>query len=459
MTRDRNRTSRALRSRFLYILLLLALTGAAGAESGDQRAGRFVRLLFDGDAEATHDLMSPQMQRAFGADGQKQLREQLTAQSGAVGSIGAAWLQDTVQGYDRYRVPVAFEKATLDLLVVLDGSGLVGGLYVQAHVEPPSSPAKGKELPETHATAPGREIAVAVGEGEDALPGLLTLPREGGPFAGVVLVHGSGPNDKDETVGAHKVFRDLAWGLAERGVATLRYDKRSFAHPQGLIALGQKLTVDDEVIRDAVAALRLLRERPEIDSRRVYVLGHSLGGTLVPRIAAAEPRPAGMISLAGAALPLPEKMVEQTRYIVSVDGEISKEEKAKLSEVEEAAATLRAALDGQGPEPKGYVMGAPFGYYRDLEAHDPPAEAAALGIRVFVAQGERDYQVTMEDFARWKKALQGHAGACLESYPGLDHLFSRGEGPSKPEDYQKPGPFSPRVLDDLAGWILSGRCP
>ena len=117
------------------------------------------------------------------------------------------------------------------------------------------------------------------------------------------------------------------------------------------------------------------------------------------------------------------------------------------------------ALDGTAPEPAEPLLGVPFGYYRDLEAHDPPAAAAALGLPVLVLQGERDYQGTMEDFARWRAALAGKDGACLRSYEGLDHLFRHGTGPSDPASYQRPGPFAPRVLDDLAAWISSGACP
>jgi dienelactone hydrolase len=298
-----------------------------------------------------------------------------------------------------------------------------------------------------------------VGTGETSLPGALTLPAGAGPFPGVVLVHGSGPNDRDETIGPNKPFRDLAWGLAQHGIASLRYDKRSHARPAELIAAGEDLTVRQEVIDDAVLALRLLREHSSIDRARVHVLGHSLGGSLVPRIGAIEPRPAGLIALAGSTLPLPEKMLTQMRYISASDGSVSAEEQGRIDAVEQQVRTLRGALAGTAPAPAGSVLGAPLGYYRDLEQHDPPAEAAALGLPILVLQGERDYQVTLEDFARWRTALEGKPFACLATYPELDHLFRSGTGPSTPADYSRPAKLDPRVVEDVAGWILERRCP
>jgi fermentation-respiration switch protein FrsA (DUF1100 family) len=162
--------------------------------------------------------------------------------------------------------------------------------------------------------------------------------------------------------------------------------------------------------------------------------------------------------LAGMTLPLPEKIVAQTRYVVALDGETSAPERERLEEIEGAVRTLRAALDGTGPDPAGPVLGAPIGYYRDLEAHDPAAEAAALGLPILVLQGERDYQVTLDDFARWKSALAGKSFACLRTYPELDHLFRTGSGASSPLDYERAQPVAPSVIEDIAVWILGRQC-
>ena len=173
----------------------------------------------------------------------------------------------------------------------------------------------------------------------------------------------------------------------------------------------------------------------------------------------AEPRPAGLISLAGATLPLPEKMLEQQRYIFELDGELGPAEQEQLDAIAAQVKTLRSALNGDSPAPDGTILGAPFGYYQDLERTDAPAQAAELELPILVLQGERDYQVTLDDFAGWREALVDKANACLASYEALDHLFRPGSGPSGPADYERQAQVDPRVIDDIAGWIADRRCP
>lgn len=153
----------------------------------------------------------------------------------------------------------------------------------------------------------------------------------------MVLVHGSGPNDRDETVGPNKPFKDLAWGLASQGIAVLRYDKRTLVHSQSIDA--QTLTVQEETVHDALAAVEVLRNHPDVDSASVYVLGHSLGATLAPKIGAAAPELAGLILLAGATRPLEDLILEQVTYLVSLDP--SEEAEAELAKIEEQVARVK----------------------------------------------------------------------------------------------------------------------
>ncbi len=282
------------------------------------------------------------------------------------------------------------------------------------------------------------------------LPATLTLPRGDGPYAAVVLVHGSGPHDRDETIGPNKPFRDLAHGLAERGIAVLRYEKRTHARPQDFSG---DFTLDQEVVNDAVAALRQVSEHPKVDARRVFVLGHSLGGMAVPRIVAARPGLAGAILMAGNARPLQDLVPEQIRYLAGLDGEIDATEAASLKEVEQQRDVLNAMRNG-GPATAPLMLGLAEPYWRDLIGYDPAAMAAGQTVPMLILQGERDYQVTVEgDLAAWRKALAGRDDIEFRSYPALNHLMIAGRGAPNPQEYFKPGSVDPGLLDDIGGWI------
>jgi poly(3-hydroxybutyrate) depolymerase len=155
------------------------------------------------------------------------------------------------------------------------------------------------------------EKAVVI-SGKFKLPGLITLPLGDAKVPAVVLVHGSGPHDKDETIGPNKPFKDIAEGLAQRGIAVLRYEKRTRKY--ALDIKPDEITLDDEVNDDAVAAVKLLRKNPRVDPDLVFVLGHSLGGNMAPRIAAQDGKLAGLVILAGNVRPMEDLMVEQLQY-------------------------------------------------------------------------------------------------------------------------------------------------
>lgn len=418
------------------------------ASPAEAVATRFARLFVEGRIGEAEGMIALQLAEVMPPGSEKEIVANLVREYGAYRSTGAAWREDSVGDFDRFRVPVVFERETIDLRVVIDSAGLVSGVFLAAHLDP-----------ETIADPPVREVPVLVG-GEEGLPGLLSLPEGAIPFPGVVLVHGSGPHDRDQTIGPNKPFRDLAWGLAQRGVAVLRYDKRSLVRPEDLAALGGELTIVEEAVDDAQEAIRLLRSRPEIDGARIHVLGHSLGGTVLPRIAAMDPAPAGLIVLAGSTLPLHDKVLSQTRYIATLDGDLSDAERAGIENVESIVASIRDGLEsGTAPSSGQTLLGAPLGYWADLAAHDAPAEAAALGRPILVLQGTRDYQVTLDDFALWQDALEQTPNACLVVYDGLDHLFRAGTGKSGPDDYTEAAPVSPAVIDDIGSWVLERHCP
>jgi len=290
------------------------------------------------------------------------------------------------------------------------------------------------------------ERSVQVGTAP-ALPGFLSLPKGKGPFPAVVLVHGSGPSDADESVGAIKMFKDLAFGLASRGIVALRYVKRSRFDPSGVV------TQKEEVIDAAKAAAAFLLTSPTIDPARVVLIGHSQGGYLAPRIVEQDADITGIVVLAGPTRPLQDSLLTQYQYFSSLEPKNPEWPKA-LGLAKQFKATVEAP--GLRPDQNVDVPGggsATGAYFLDVRDYHPGRTAARLSCPMLVLQGGRDYQVTKVDFEGWQSALGHQARAKLHLYPALNHLFVAGSGPSTPAEYERPGHVDEQVIADIAKWI------
>ncbi len=287
------------------------------------------------------------------------------------------------------------------------------------------------------------------------LPGTLTLPSGKGPFPVVVLVHGSGAGDRDLTMGAGvaqvKPYRDIAWGLATRGVAVLRYDKRAKVKP--FWYFGRAFTVKDETIDDAVSALQLARQQPEIDPSRSFFIGHSLGGMLAPRIALADGHVAGVIIMAGATREkLQDALPRQIEYMISLGGADTSALRAQLAQFQPFLNAIRRVTPADSAKTQN-LLGAPAAYYLDMNAYDPAVVMHQVTGPVLVLQGMRDYQVTPEGLEDWLKAVGPRKEMTVKRYAALNHLFIAGEGAPNPSEYAKGGHVSAEMIGDVAKWI------
>jgi len=370
-------------------------------------------------------------------------------QYGAFGSIERAE-QEEKDGLQVIYLTTVFARGKLTLTLVFDSNGRV----VSFTATPPEARESWK--PPEYAKADSfTERAVTITTGLWQLPGTLTIPSGAGPFSGVVLVHGSGPNDQDESIGPNKTFKDLAWGLASRGVVVLRYEKRTHKYGAKSSADPATLTVADETIDDARSAVALLAATQGIDPKRICVLGHSLGGYIAPRIATGNTKIAGLVLLAGNTRPVEDLVVEQVRYGVSLGGKVTPEGQKQIEAVDKEMGEWRNP--DLKPGMTVHLLGSPVpaSYVLDLRGYKPGETAAVLKIPILVLQGERDIQVRTADFEGWKKALSGHANASFKLYPALNHLFMPGTGPSSGSEYQKPNHVPKEVIDDIAAWIVA----
>ena len=439
--------------RLIRTALIALVVGAPGpvsaqatAPGAPEKAGQaFVALLARRNFAGAEAMLDSTMRRVLPAARLEEVWGSLEGQAGAFRAERGVSVR-RAGAFDVVAVTGEFARATLELQVALNRAGEVSGF----HVVPPTQ----AWTPPPYVT-PGafRSEDVTLGSGSLALEGTLTMPVGAGPFPAVVLVHGSGPNDRDESVGGVKVFRDLAEGLASRGIAVLRYVKRTRAHPG---AFGGRFTVDDETVDDALAAAALLRARSGIDPARVFVLGHSLGGMMAPRIGSRDSALAGLVILAGTTRPLEEVMLEQTVWLAQHAGADSAGVAAQLAPIRAGAERVRTLTPADSLSPER-VIGAPVSYWLDLRSYRPAEVARGLRMPILILQGERDYQVTMTDLAGWRAALDGRPGVTIRTYPSLNHLFVAGEGPSVPAEYAAPNHVAAQVVADIADWVRGVR--
>jgi hypothetical protein len=434
--------------RLLVLLMssaLFFLTSAATAQhsilSDDKwiaTAKVFVTHIAEGRLDNAIAMMDETMKGSFGREDLNETWKGVINQVGEFESFPSSRVE--IEGeYHAVDLTCEFERAELIVRVVFDTDLNVAGLWFRP-VEPPPY-----EIPEYVDEEAFNEEEVKIQSGDITLPGTLTIPKGDGPSVGVVLVHGSGPHDRDETIGPNRPFKDLAWGLATKGVAALRYDKRTYL---GNIANPEMITVNEEVIDDALAAAQLLIADERIDS--VFVLGHSLGAVLAPVIAKKAEGLSGIIMMAATARSLDEVVSDQLLYIRSLYPDLPEQQQAEFDSIMAKVTRLRRGdLD-----PEEMILGASAQYFSDLKAKRPVEQALKMSLPILILQGERDYQATMVDFELWQGALGEKPNVTMKSYPTLNHLFAEGEGKSTPEEYQMPGHVSEEVIDDIAQWML-----
>jgi len=414
-------------------------------------AQRFVSQLLQKNYDRAASQFDKEMKNVLSEVKLKESWEGLTEPAGDL--IQMSVLQTVeMEGHRIVSVRCQFERVTLDVQVVFNSKGHISGLnFMPTEME--------YHPPDYVDTSAFQEVEVTIGEGKWELPGTLTIPNgssnSSGQFPGVVLVHGSGPNDHDETIGPNKIFRDLAWGLASKEIAVLRYDKRTLKHASEFTPdLISKMTVKEEVIDDALLAVNLMRNRPEIDSKHVFLLGHSLGASLAPRIGQQDPELAGLVIMAGIIRPLEDTILEQFTYLYSLSGSMTDEQKATLESLKVKVARAKDPQLSEDVPSKELPLGISATYLLDLHNHPTKEILKNLSMPMLVLQGGRDYQVSpTQDYEMWKEELKFRKNVSFHIFPSLNHLFIQGKGKSTPQEYGVEGHVSEEVIESIMEWL------
>ncbi len=238
------------------IILLHSVVSAEEPTKHVEMAKAFVTQMAGGQFEKAVEPFDQTMSKALPAEKLKQVWDGLTKENGSFQQMSET-RTEKIQQYNVVYVTCVFEHGTLDAKVVFNSQNKIAGLFFV-----PS----GKYKPPAYADfSKFEEKEIQIGKGIWSLPGTLSLPKGDGPFPAVILVHGSGPQDRDETIGPNKPFRDLAHGLASRGIAVLRYEKRTKQHQIMMAMMVSNITVKEETIDDVVAAFEALASQPKID--------------------------------------------------------------------------------------------------------------------------------------------------------------------------------------------------
>lgn len=432
---------------FLFVTVLFPNQnlGVSFPEDLIDQGKKFVDLIAKGEFSRAVENFDSVMTRAMPEEKLKQVWQTVVKQAGRFKKQTGA-RTEILPKYEIVYITCQFEKGPLDVKVVFNREKQITGLWfvpTQKEYAPP-------DYVELNSF---KEKDVVIGQDDWSLPGTLAIPDGKSPFPAVVLVHGSGPNDRDESIGPNKPFRDLAWGLASQKIAVLRYEKRTKVHSQKLSHFNGKFTVKEETIDDALAAVGLLRGLEGIDEQKIFVLGHSLGGMLAPRIGMEDSKIAGLIIMAGTTRPLEEVILEQVNYIISIDGKVTDDEKTRLEEIQKAMEKIKQLEESGSGSSRENLLGAPPEYWLDLRQYDPTQTARGIQHPMLMLQGGRDYQVTEKDFEGWKKALSLRKEVKFKLYPALNHLFIEGAGKSTPAEYSQAGHVAKYVIDDIATWI------
>jgi len=428
------------RSVSLFIISSLLFTKVCFSQSDSTlvQANQFFNYFINGNIDKAYPYFDDEFKAKVSFEQIKSLQKQFLSSYGNFISINktSPYTQNNIK---YVLLTVAFDRAKPVFALTLNNKNKIAGLFTTAtnynvKYTDPNYVKKDSYLEET----------IAIETGEFRLPGLLTRPKVGENYPVVVLIHGSGPQNMDEQTGNLKPFRDLALGLASKGIASIRYDKRTRVYGIKSAPAGQNIGVEDEVINDALSAIKYAGNVKGVNAKKVFLLGHSLGAQLAPVIATGHQSLAGILLLAAPARPIGVVLSEQFRKLVKDSATLATNLKM---------ATQITHADTIKNQDK-VLLGATASYFTELNKMDQVSIAKKLKLPILILQGERDYQVTLTDVNIWKEQLGKAQNVVIKSYPKLNHAFTEGDGAlSEPGEYYIPANIPEYVINDLTNFI------
>lgn len=427
----------------IFLLFITTASFSQGMLNLFGRANDFFDLMDKQKFAEAHAFFDANLQTKVPATELQKLWGELNSRYGKFES--AATVQGKAQGeYFTVVIDAKFANDTQSFIMGFDKTEKIAGFFLR-----PKSTAAVYLNPAYADTTLYSEKEIYVKTPGHSLVGLLTTPKKAANYPIVVLVHGSGPSDMDETVGPNKPFKDLAAGLAANGIASIRYVKRTMIYSG---EFGGAFTVKEETIDDAQAAVALAETVPGADKKQIYLFGHSLGGMLAPKIAALTPSLKGLILAEAPARKFTDLMVEQNNYMFAAAKDTTQAGKKQLADVIKELDRTRITQAGT-MKPDSSILGIPVSYWVDLNNYNQVDAAKKLNKRMLIIQGGNDFQVSQADFDIWTAALGKKNNVTLKSYPDLNHLLSSQLEKGTVAQYQQAASVSQPLINDIVAWI------
>ena len=349
-----------------------------------------------GEYQKAFDAADEKLKELFGsAESMETGLQQAMAQTGAYIQSETPIVEEN-GGIRTYTFPSVFEAGNFNIIVAVEGEkvcsfGIVpGGTQVVNNNEEVK---KNGPIPSADLPAGVAEADIVINKGEAyELYGKLTYPENTSyPIPAVVLVHGSGPQDMDVTIAENKPFKDIAYALSEQGIAVLRYNKVTYAYPENVGEFS--LSVDAETVNDAVAARNALLEQSGMTFSKTYVVGHSLGGMMAPRISK-QGGYDGMILLAGSTRGFIDILYDQGQYMLPLMKLAKEQLDTQLAEYERLRAEGLEIMKLPVSELEGKtVFGLPASYVYSISNPSPEQDIKELDLPMLILQGSKDFQV------------------------------------------------------------------
>ncbi len=407
-----------------------------------------------GQIGKAYQLFTPELQDQIKKEDLYSLWEQITFLGGELLSIEEVSTEEKNQ-YVVHTLKLNMAKQNLLFMVTYDEKENIAGFFTSiAPIEKEKT-----ALPDDVI-----EIEVTIGNEPWKLPGILTLPKEGKQVPAVVLVHGSGPNDKDETVGALTPFKDIAWELAKEGIASIRYDKRTKVYPNEILEMEEgKFTVEEETVTDAIEAGKNLKEHSFVDENKMFVIGHSLGAMVAPNITELAKDEnvffAGMVLLSGSPKTLTEIQIYQNQFALKqMEGQVSEEElEIAKNLITEEIQKYEKIKKAEKPDNQ-LVFGLNSNYILDLEKRNPVNAIKGLQLPTLIIQGGKDFQIPVTlGIEAWQEALEKENYIEYHLYPELNHNLVEFLGSEEVRytllEYNTPAKVDKNLLADLIKFI------